>query len=79
MIKSLRGGKNVFNLTDNQIANEDLKKYLDTPEIKKIVAQLESKNQELFKKLKKTYLQVKQTCKGNKYIKLQTPYDDFSK
>lgn len=40
---------------------------------------MESANRDLFKKLEKEYMEVKQNHRNNPFIKLETPSDNFSK
>jgi hypothetical protein len=45
----LKGGRNIFKLSSIEIPTEILKKYLDTPEIKNIIRNLETEKVKIFK------------------------------
>lgn len=70
MIKALKGGKNVFGLTSIEIPSDSLQLYMYHPEVDKIVKDMEISNRDLFKKMEKEYLEVKQKYRNNPYIKL---------
>lgn len=70
MIKALKGGKNVFALTSIEIPSDSLQLYMYHPEVDKIVKDMEISNRDLFKKMEKEYLEVKQKYRNNPYIKL---------
>jgi hypothetical protein len=78
MVKALKGGKNIFNLTSLEIPSETLCLYLEYPDIKNLVKQFEEFNKELFKSLEKSFRELKKKYRDDPHIKLETPVDDFS-